>query len=122
MVIVVVPEHPKQPAHLAERLLAGAFDRVECSAGSLGITVEHLAAATGLDDDDGDRVCDDVVKLAGDARPLFHDGDSGALVLVALELDRAERERALAVSAESDRQPGPPGPPMISAAKTMSPQ
>ena len=108
LLLVVVPQHPEQPAHLAERLLAGALDRVERGAGRLGIGGEHLAAAARLDDDDRDRVRDDVVELAGDPRALLGHGGSRPLVLVALELDRAEGERALALAAEPDRQPGAP--------------
>ena len=109
LLLVVVPQHPEQPAHLAERLLARALDRVERRARRLGIGTEHLAPATRLDDDDRDRVRDDVVELASDPRALLRDGDSRPLVLVALELDRAEGERALTVPSEPDRQPGSPG-------------
>ena len=73
-----------------------------------GSLVEHLATAARLDDDDRDRVRDDVVELAGDPRPLLGHGGSSPLVLVALELDRAERERALALPSQPDRQPGQP--------------
>ena len=73
-----------------------------------GSVVEHLAAAAGLDDDDRDRVGDNVVELTRDSRALLRHGDSGSFVLVALELDRAEGERALTLPSEPDRQPGPP--------------
>ena len=55
------------------------------------VAVEHLAAAARLDDDDRDRVRDDVVQLARDPRPLLGDRCARPLVLVALELDGAER-------------------------------
>ena len=109
LLLVVVPQHPEQPAHLAERLLARALDRVEGGAGRLGIGGEHLAPAARLDDDDRDRVRDDVVELAGDPRALLRHGGSGPLVLVALELDRAEGERALPLAPQPDHQPGQPG-------------
>ena len=51
---------------------------------------------------------DDVVELPGDPRPLLGDGGAGPLVLVALELDGAEGERALALPAQPHHQPGSP--------------
>ena len=98
LLLVVVPQHPEQPAHLTEGLLARALDRVERGTGGRGIAGEHLAPTAGLDDDDRDRVRDDVVELPRDPRPLLGHGCSCALVLIALELDRAERERALALA------------------------
>ena len=92
LLLVVVAQHPEQPAHLAEGLLARALDRVERGTGGSRIAGEHLAPTAGLDDDDGDRVRDDVVELPRDSRPLLGHRCACALVLIALELDRAKRE------------------------------
>ena len=76
--------------------------------GRVRIGREHLAAAARLDDDDRDRVRDDVVELAGDARPLLGHGNAGPLVLVALELDSAAGEQLLPLSPQPDHQAGQP--------------
>ncbi len=107
--LVVVAQHPEQPAHLAERLLTRALDRVEGRTCRLGIALEHLPAATGLDHDDRDRVRDDVVQLACDPLPLLRHRGAGLLVLVALELDGAERQRALALPPQPDHHACKPG-------------
>ena len=79
---------------------------VRDASGSLG---EHLAAAARLDDDDRDRVRDDVVELAGDPRPLLRHGGAGPLLLVALELDRPPGEHLLPLAPQPDHQAGQPG-------------
>ena len=78
-------------------------------AGGLRVAVEHLAPAARLDDDDRDRVRDDVVQLARDPLPLLGHGRAGPLVLVALELDGAEGERAFPLAAQAHHHAGEPG-------------
>ena len=85
------------------------------------IAVEHLATAARLYDDDRDSVGHDIVELTGDPRPLLGHGSSSPFVPVALELDRAKRERALALPSQPDRHPAAHGPPMINEPKMMSP-
>ena len=71
---LAVAQQAEQPAHLAERLLAGVLDDVERVARLVELVVEHAPAAARLQDDDADRVGDDVVQLARDPRALLGDG------------------------------------------------
>ena len=66
--LVSVPQQPEQPAHLRQRLLPGALDRIEGLARLPGIALEHPTSTAGLKDDHADRVRDHIVELAGDAR------------------------------------------------------
>ena len=64
------------------------------------LRVEKTPAATRLDDDDGDRVRDDVVQLARDPPPLLCDRRECALLLDTLERVGALLEGMLSSSAE----------------------
>ena len=68
--VIVFGQHAEQPAQLAERLPAGAGDRAERLAGSLGGARGGVPAAVGEADDHRQVVRDDVVHLAGDAGTL----------------------------------------------------
>src|SRR5262249_34552805 len=76
--VSVGAEHPEETPHLLERCSPGALDRRERRV-RRRVLREVETFGAGLDDDDAERVRDDVVELAGDPRPLLGDGETRAL-------------------------------------------
>ena len=102
--LVLGAEHAEQPPHLVERLRGGSLDRVDGRAGVVGLGLEAVPRPSGLEDDDADRVRDDVVQLAGDARALLEHCEARLL----LPLDD---QVALARTPPADRAAGEPRAP-----------
>jgi hypothetical protein len=75
-------EHPEESAHLVERLCAGALDRVERAKRLVRLRREHLPSSPCLQDDDGDRMRDDVMQLTRDAGALLCDRGLRRLLLL----------------------------------------
>ena len=67
---LAVPQHAEQAAHLAERLPPGHGDRLHGGDRLLGGILSGKRGAVGQRDHHAEVVRDDVVHLAGDARPL----------------------------------------------------
>ena len=82
---LVVAELGEQHAHVAERAAGHPRDRVERPGRRLGPGARGEPRAVGLRDDDGERVGDHVVHVAGDAVALLLHGvavlDEGALAV-----------------------------------------
>jgi len=64
---VVLSKHVEQPAHLDECVPAGVLDcRQRLARGGL-LPLEYALSRLRLNDDDADRVSDDVVELSRDS-------------------------------------------------------
>ena len=75
--IVVAAQHAEHLAQLVHRLAAGALDVGEQVLGGVRPGRQVAAGGRRLDHHHADRVGDDVVQLAGDARPLLGDPLAG---------------------------------------------
>ena len=82
---VLHAEHADEPAHFRERLARRPLDRRERLV-SRGAGCLVQAFRTGLEDDDAQRVGDDVVQFARDSRALLGDGEPRALLAFLFEL------------------------------------
>ena len=99
---LVVAQHAEQPAHLGQRLAAGAGsaahrDLARCS----GIVVDRVGGAVGERDHHREVVGDDVVHLARDPRALGGGGEPALLVALGLQSRGAlaqRRQQRLAVA------------------------
>jgi hypothetical protein len=76
---------PSIRRQLDERLPPARFDRAERVAHGLLLAHEHALGPLRLDDDDADRVRDDVVQFARDPRTLLRRSEPGPLVALSLE-------------------------------------
>src|SRR5206468_12537240 len=72
----------------------------------LGILLQQPPTAARLENGDADRVSDDVVELARDARPLLRDRGPCPFFALTLEHDRAILEQRLALTARTDQPAG----------------
>ncbi len=101
--VVICAQHPEQPSHLAKSLGGGPLDRVERAPRFIRILVEEPGAAPPLEDDHADRMCNDVVELARDPRPLLCDGRSRALLALTFEHDGTVFEERLPQTARANQ-------------------
>ena len=67
-------------AYVGERVAGEPLEVGELGAGPLGVDVEQPVGELGLDRDDGQRVAEDVVQVAGEPGALVLDGELGVLL------------------------------------------
>jgi hypothetical protein len=108
--LVALPQHPEKAPHLGERLDPACFDRVEGFPCLFRLRRERAPSAARLNDDDADRVCDDIVELARDPNSLLRDRRASPLLALALRRQRPRLEVPLAEPAMADRATGQPRP------------
>src|SRR5436190_19995338 len=87
--VIVDAQHSHEPAHLGQGLAAGSLDGVEGLTGVAGLAALGASPGSSLNDDQADRVGDDLVQVARDTCALRRHREPRLLFPLALELGRA---------------------------------
>ena len=105
----IIAQDAEEPAHLAQRVAAGALDRGQGPGRLLRAGVGHVVAHPGLDGDQAQAVRHHVMELAGDPQP-FLGGRAAPFGQLGLDPPFGLLTQADGVSALlAHRDPGHPG-------------
>ena len=86
-------EHAQQMPHILHRPLGFLLDGMHGVFGDIRIRSPGIPAAVGLHDDDGQRMRDDIMHIAGDSCALRKGSDTAAFLLSGLQRRIAFPER-----------------------------